>query len=197
MVFFRKNNKSIVMTELEKKYITIKPLNFRKITSIFLYSILLVQALSYSFVSALAVERLSDEAKSSGKELTTLETSELTIVTPDGRHSFLVEVAQSPVQRQQGLMGRKKLRADRGMLFDFGSLQIIHMWMKNTYIPLDMVFLDQVGNISSIATNTTPFSINTISSSGPARAVLELYGGTTSRLKIKVGDKVFHQIFKR
>ena len=84
--------------------------------------------------------------------------------------------------------------ADRGMLFDFGYLQIIYMWMKNTHIPLDMVFLDQVGNINFIATNTIPFSTYIISSFRPARAVLELNGGTISRLNIKVGDKVFHQI---
>ena len=106
------------------------------------------------------------------------------------------EVAQSIVQRQQGLMERQEMPADRGMLIDFGSLQLIHMWMKNTYIPLDMIFLDEVGSISAIVSNTTPFSTTVILSPGPARAVLELNGGIVSRLRIKVGDKVFHRIFQ-
>ena len=120
----------------------------------------------------------------------------LTIVTPHARHSILVEVAISADERQQGLMGRRSMPLDWGMLFDFGHLQIIHMWMKNTNIPLDMLFIDEKGNISAIAGNTVPYSTDIISSPHPARAVLELNAGTISRLKIKVGDTIVHQIFQ-
>ena len=183
------------MSELQKKHITIKFPKFRKIKLFFLYLLLFFQTLSYFSVSK-TVARASDQAHSGKQEPNKFDKSELTIFSSDRRFSFVVEVAQSPVQLRQGLMDREKLPAGSGMLFDFGSLQIIHMWMKNTHIPLDMVFLDQVGNIISITTNAIPFSTNTISSIGPARAVLELYGGTVSRLGIKVGDRVSHEIFK-
>ena len=161
-----------------------------------LYSMLFVRGLFCFFVLILIILGFSDQANSSKVDPIIFETSELTIVTADRRYRFWVEVAQSASQRQQGLMERQEMPADRGMLLDFGSLQLIHMWMKNTYIPLDMVFLDEVGNINAIAVNTTPFSMDVISSPSPSRAVLELNGGTVSRLRIKIGDKVFHRIFQ-
>ena len=163
---------------------------------IIIYSIFFVRGFFYSFILLISILGFSDQAKSSEEKSITFETSELTIVTAGNRYRFWVEVAQSVAQRQQGLMGRQEMLADRGMLLDFGFLQQVHMWMKNTYIPLDMVFLDEVGNINAIAAETTPFSIDIISSPSPARAVLELNGGTVSRLRIKVGDKVFHRIFQ-
>ena len=164
--------------------------------SIILDLMLFVRSLFCLFVLLLTFLGFSDQAKPSEEVSVVFETSELTVVTPDRRYHFWVELAQSAAQRQQGLMGRQEMLADRGMLLDFGSLQLVHMWMKNTYIPLDMVFLDEVGNVNAIAANTTPFSTDVISSPNPARAVLELNGGTVSRLRIKVGDKVFHRIFQ-
>ena len=82
------------------------------------------------------------------------------------------------------------------MLFDYGSPKLIRMWMKNTFIPLDMIFLNQQGRIIKIVERTIPKSESIISSNFPARAVLELNGGTTEKLNIRVGDLVKHEIFK-
>jgi len=163
---------------------------------IIIHSMLFVRGLFCSSVLLLTILGFSNQAKSSEEDSITFETSELTIVSADRRSHFLVEVAQSAAQRQQGLMGRKDMNADRGMLLDFGSLQLVYMWMKNTHIPLDMLFLDEVGNIIAIKANTKPFSTDVISSPNLVRAVLELTGGTVSRLRIKVGDKVLHKFFQ-
>jgi uncharacterized membrane protein (UPF0127 family) len=92
-------------------------------------------------------------------------------------------------------MYRTELAADAGMLFDFRTDQQVYMWMKNTYLPLDMVFIRSDGRIASIAANTTPLSTETISSGGPVRAVLELPAGTAKARGITVGDRVRHHLF--
>ena len=112
-----------------------------------------------------------------------------------GRHTFNVEIARSPAQRRQGLMFRERMAADAGMLFDYQQAQPISMWMKNTYIPLDMIFIDQDGIISHISERAVPLSLQPISSNGPVRAVLEVNGGIVDRFNIKVGDEVRHKIF--
>ena len=118
------------------------------------------------------------------------------VIAADGsRHVFTVEVATSADQLAQGLMYRNKMAADAGMLFDFGTARSISMWMKNTLIPLDMVFIAADGRIAGIAERTVPHSTATIASPGPVKAVLELNGGTASRLKLKAGDRVIHPIF--
>ncbi|MBR9970972.1 DUF192 domain-containing protein [Magnetospirillum sulfuroxidans] len=120
----------------------------------------------------------------------------LQVISVDGaRHGFTVEVATSADQLAQGLMYRTKMAADAGMLFDFGAPRAISMWMKNTLIPLDMVFITADGVIAGIAERTVPHSTATIASPGPIKAVLELNGGTASRLKLKAGDRVVHPIF--
>ena len=111
-------------------------------------------------------------------------------------HKFSIELALTPLQQAQGLMYRTFLPKDSGMLFDYGSPKLIRMWMKNTFIPLDMIFLNQQGRIIKIVERTIPKSESIISSSFPARAVLELNGGTTEKLNIRVGDLVKHEIFK-
>ena len=184
------------MNKIENRRFFLQFLAFRKKVSILLHLRLFVRVLYFSFVLVLAPVMMPDQANSSELETITFETSELTVITADGRHLFRVEIAQSIVQRQQGLMERQEMPADRGMLLDFGSPQLVHMWMKNTYIPLDMVFLDETGSVTAIAANTTPLSTTVIPSLGPARAVLELNGGIVSRLGIKVGDKVLHHIFQ-
>ena len=184
------------MNKLENKRIFLQLLTFKKQGSMLLHSRLFIRGIFFSFVLVLTPAGLPDQANSSESEPITFETSELTIITADGRHRFWVEIAQSIVQRRQGLMERQEMPADRGMLLDFGSPQLINMWMKNTYIPLDMVFLDETGSVTAIAANTTPLSTTVIPSLGPARAVLELNGGIVSRLGIKVGDKVLHHIFQ-
>lgn len=122
--------------------------------------------------------------------------SRIEVVSPSGRrHAFDVEVAQSARQLAQGLMYRKSLGASAGMLFDFGRPQPIAMWMKNTLIPLDMLFIDGDGVVTGIAERTEPMSTEVIGSPGPVRAVLEVNGGTASRLGLRPGDRVVHPIF--
>ena len=121
----------------------------------------------------------------------------LTIVSGSNRHAFQVEVARNDADRAQGLMYRHNLAPDRGMLFDFGRVQPISMWMQNTYIPLDMIFIRADGTIARIAENTEPLSTRTVSSGEPVLAVLEVNGGTAARLRIKPGDRIEHPLFKR
>ncbi len=126
----------------------------------------------------------------------TFENSDLDIVGEAGRHSFDVELALTPDQRSQGLMFRRAMKPNAGMLFDFGKRpQRVSMWMKNTILPLDMLFIEADGRIESITERTVPQSLEAISSRGPVRGVLELNGGTVSRLGIKPGDHIEHPIF--
>ena len=122
----------------------------------------------------------------------------LTIVTQAGqRHAFEVEVARNDADRAQGLMFRRTMPANHGMLFDFGRVEPVAMWMQNTYLPLDMLFLRQDGSIARIAANTEPLSTRTIPSGDPVLGVLELNAGTAAKLGLKPGDRVEHPIFKR
>ncbi|MGH6961849.1 MAG: DUF192 domain-containing protein [Dongiaceae bacterium] len=123
------------------------------------------------------------------------ERDELIVETADGAHRFAVELATTAEQRSQGLMFRPHLAADAGMLFVYPRERTITMWMKNTLIPLDMLFIAADGRIIHIAERTIPKSMATISSEGPARGVLELNGGTAARLGIKPGDRVRYAAF--
>lgn len=120
----------------------------------------------------------------------TFSTEPLTIRKADGAiHTFTVEVAATADQRGQGLMNRREMAADRGMVFDFGETRRVYMWMKNTYLPLDMLFLDQDGTITRIAKGI-PLSEAIIDSQAPVRFVVELNAGTAARLGIAIGDRV-------
>ena len=121
----------------------------------------------------------------------------LTIIGGSGRHAFQVEVARNDADRAQGLMFRRNLAPDRGMLFDFGRVQPISMWMQNTYISLDMIFIRADGTIARVAENAEPLSTRTIPSGEPVLAVLEVPGGTAARLGIKPGDRVEHSLFSK
>lgn len=125
-----------------------------------------------------------------------METSELTIEGAAGRHRFQVELATTPEQRMQGLMFREALAPDAGMLFVYAGERPVGMWMKNTLIPLDMLFIDGAGRIVNIAERTVPGSLETIPSAGPVKGVLELNGGTAARLGIMPGDRVVHPMFQ-
>jgi uncharacterized membrane protein (UPF0127 family) len=121
----------------------------------------------------------------------------LTIATAGGaRHAFMVEVARTDAERAQGLMFRRTLAADRGMLFDFKRVEPVSMWMQNTYVSLDMLFIRPDGTIARIAESTEPLSTRTIPSGEPVLAVLEVPAGTTARLGIRPGDRVEHPLFK-
>lgn len=128
-------------------------------------------------------------------QLQRFPTAELTIVTAAGRHKFTVELASTPAQMEQGLMFRRSLAPDAGMLFDFKTPVMASMWMKNTFIPLDMLFIDAQGRIVNLHERTVPGSLEPVSAAAPARAVLELNGGTAARLGIRPGDRVLFPIF--
>ena len=128
-------------------------------------------------------------------QLQQFATAPLTIVSASGSHRFTVELAESPAQMEQGLMFRRSLAADAGMLFDFKQPTMATMWMHNTLIPLDMLFVDQQGLIVNIAQRAVPESDATIAAAAPVRAVIELNGGTADRLGIKPGDRVLYSIF--
>jgi len=123
------------------------------------------------------------------------ERTEIFIETKSGQHRFAVEFAHTPEQLSFGLMFRRALPRDAGMLFNYARPQKVAMWMKNTLIPLDMLFIDTSGRIVHIRQRAVPGSLEAISSKVPVRGVLELNGGTVSRLGITLGDKVRHKIF--
>jgi uncharacterized membrane protein (UPF0127 family) len=114
------------------------------------------------------------------------------IDTASGRHLLSVEVATTPAQRGYGLMFRKELPPDSGMLFLYPKEGEISMWMKNTFIALDMLFIDKSGAIVHIAEGAVPQSLDIIPSEAPAKAVLEVPAGTAQRLSIKEGDRVIY-----
>ena len=119
----------------------------------------------------------------------------LEIVTKSGVHVFSVEMATTDKERETGLMYRKELPDGKGMLFDFAPEQQISMWMKNTYISLDMIFIRADGRILRIAENTEPLSTKIISSGGLAKGVLEVIAGTAKKYGIAPGDQVVHPLF--
>jgi uncharacterized membrane protein (UPF0127 family) len=123
------------------------------------------------------------------------ERDSVTVVTADARHVFTIELANTPATRAQGLMYRRSMPQDHGMLFDFGRVEMVTMWMRNTYIPLDMLFIRPDGTIARIARNTEPLSERQISSGEPVLGVLEINAGLSSQLGIDVGDRVEHPIF--
>jgi uncharacterized membrane protein (UPF0127 family) len=120
----------------------------------------------------------------------------LTLVTKKGERVITIEVAESEQQKALGLMYRTSLADDAGMLFPYDRPQELTMWMKNTYIPLDMVFIRADGIVHRIEARTEPFSERTISSNGPVTAVLELAGGAAARIGLEPGDRVVYSHFR-
>jgi uncharacterized membrane protein (UPF0127 family) len=138
-----------------------------------------------SAVPAAAPETVSASAAPSGLPLAPLQ------IRSGGRtHSFTVEVAQTPEEQAQGLMFRKRVGPNEGMLFPFNPPKRASFWMKNTLIALDLVFIRSDGTIESIAANAVPHSLDSIFSRGPVVAVLELAGGRAAELGLKEGDQV-------
>jgi len=125
------------------------------------------------------------------------EQQTIEIASKNGVHVFTVELAVTEQDRERGLMFRKQLPEGQGMLFDFKREQEVSMWMENTYIPLDMIFIRRDGRVWRIAENTEPLSRAIISSGGPVLAVLEVIGGTAKKLGIAPGDRVGAPMFAR
>ena len=123
--------------------------------------------------------------------------AKIEIISKTGVHAFAVELANNDDERSRGLMFRKELPEGRGMLFDFKREQPVSMWMKNTLIPLDMLFIARDGRIARIAENTEVRSERVISSGVPVVAVLEVIAGTAKKYGIAPGDRVNHPIFRR
>jgi uncharacterized membrane protein (UPF0127 family) len=119
----------------------------------------------------------------------------LEIVTKSGVQVFSVEMATTEQEKETGLMYRKELADGKGMLFDFSPEQQVSMWMKNTFIPLDMIFIRADGRILRIAENTEPQSTKIIPSGGLAKGVLEVIAGTAKKYGIEPGDRVAHPLF--
>jgi uncharacterized membrane protein (UPF0127 family) len=119
----------------------------------------------------------------------------LEIVTKSGVQVFSVEMATTDQEKETGLMYRKELPDGKGMLFDFSPEQQVSMWMKNTFISLDMIFIRADGRILRIAENTEPQSTRIISSGGLAKGVLEVIAGTARKYGIAPGDRVAHPLF--
>jgi uncharacterized membrane protein (UPF0127 family) len=131
----------------------------------------------------------------SGAEATVMQP--VTIESATGPHRFNVELAVTPEEMMQGLMFRRSLAPDAGMLFIYETPQRASFWMKNTLIPLDMIFIAPDGRILNIHERAVPQSLEPIPSNGPVKAVLEVNGGTAARLGIKPGDRVVAAIFDR
>ncbi|MEM9204753.1 MAG: DUF192 domain-containing protein [Pseudomonadota bacterium] len=121
-------------------------------------------------------------------------TDPLIVDTGNARHFIAIEVADTPPKRAQGLMNRETMAQDAGMLFDFKNDRVVTMWMKNTILSLDMIFIDKSGSVIRIAEDTVPFSETTISSGQPVRYVLEVNAGVSRKIGLEPGDTISHPV---
>ena len=119
----------------------------------------------------------------------------LTIDTASGPHRFAVEVMRTEPERERGLMYRKTMAGDHGMLFEYQSAQPVTFWMHNTYLPLDLIFIGKDGRVMNVARDAKPMDDSLIPSAGPALGVLELDAGTAKTIGLKAGDVVHHKMF--
>ncbi|MGL4241996.1 MAG: DUF192 domain-containing protein [Beijerinckiaceae bacterium] len=147
----------------------------------------LVGVTGWSLTTNLARERQKEQAKQGQLE-------RLEIASSGGRQVFQIEVMRTAEEKAKGLMFRQFMPEDRGMLFDFGSEQPVSMWMRNTYIPLDMLFIKSGGVVHHIHARAQPLDETPISSNGDVRFVLEINGGVAAKLGLKAGDRVSHQL---
>jgi uncharacterized protein len=122
--------------------------------------------------------------------------SALEIRSAHGRQWFNIRIADTPARQEQGLMFQTRLPADEGMLFPQPQPRVMTMWMKNTYIPLDMLFIDSHGRIVCLLANAKPQSLEILSCPKPVKAVLEIGGGEAAERGIRVGDRIIHAYFK-
>ncbi|SFV34726.1 hypothetical protein SAMN05216456_1975 [Devosia crocina] len=138
------------------------------------------------FAAALAVLSVSMPLAACSDE------RQLTVHSDTGEHRFTVEIVDTPESRAKGLMYRQELAPDAGMLFDFLAERDVSFWMRNTFIPLDMVFIRADGVIANVHVNARPHDVTSIPSDGPVQFVLEIPGGRSVELGIEAGDTVSH-----
>jgi uncharacterized membrane protein (UPF0127 family) len=152
---------------------------------------LIARAVALGLVAGLAAcQPSASNAVELGQSPAGLELVPLTITSNGRDHRFTVEVASTVEQQSMGLMYRNKLAPDRGMIFPFDPPRDASFWMRNTLIPLDMIFIRADGSIANIAENTVPYSEEPVLSAGPVAAVLEIAGGRAAELGLKPGDRV-------
>ena len=161
------------------------------IVAIVLATLVVVGISLFTNLTRLSSQAVAQKAGPTGQKLELLE-----IQSGSNRHRFSVEVMRSDADRARGLMFRQSMPADQGMLFDFERDNLVTMWMKNTFIPLDMVFTFADGRIHRIESRTEPQSERVISSGVPVRAVLEINAGVAEKLGLKPGDKITHAMFR-
>ena len=143
--------------------------------------------------SLAACQPSASNAVELGRSPAGLEQVPLTITSGKRVHRFTVEIARTPQEQGYGLMNRSELAPDRGMIFPFDPPRDAAFWMKNTLIPLDMIFIRADGRIARIAANTVPRSLQPVPSGEPVAAVLEIRGGRAAELGIRSGDIVSWQ----
>ncbi len=172
----------------------------RVVIAILVVVLLVVIAISLTTNLTRMYNRWDEAAKTTGgtggANQVNVKLERIEVVSGERRHSFMVEVMRTDGDRGRGLMFRAAMPQDNGMLFDFERDQMVSMWMKNTYISLDMVFIFADGRIHRIESRTEPQSEKVISSGVPVRAVLELNGNVASRLGLRPGDRIIHPMFK-
>ena len=145
------------------------------------------------FVACFLWLTFQSQAFSENAQISKLEP--ITVASEESVTMFIAEIADTEELRERGLMFRHLLPEDKAMLFDFGKPRPVAMWMKNTNISLDMLFIRADGTIAAIAENTVPQSLDTISVQEPVRGVLEVAAGTVKRLGVRTNDRVYHRIF--
>lgn len=140
--------------------------------------------------SLVACQPSASNAVELGRSPAGLDQVPLTLQSGGRTHHFTVEIARTAEEQATGLMNRSSLAPDRGMVFPFEAPRQASFWMKNTLIPLDIIFVRADGSIANIEANTVPLSLQPVYSDGPVAAVLEIAGGRSAELGIKAGDKV-------
>lgn len=168
----------------------------RLVVAAFVVVLLAVVAISLTTNLARMSDKWEDASRTGKVAPLQAKLERIEIVSGDRRHIFMVEVMRTDNDRARGLMFRPSMPQDNGMLFDFERDQMVTMWMKNTYISLDMVFIFADGRIHRIESRTEPQSEKTISSGVPVRAVLELNANVASRLGLRPGDRIVHSMFR-
>lgn len=155
----------------------------------------LFPALARLVGAAAVVMAIGFVAAAGGRAAEPARVEPLAVETAKGSFTFAVEIADTPELRRRGLMFRHRLPDDRGMLFDWGAVGPVSMWMRNTYVSLDMVFIASNGRVVGVVERTVPLSETIISSPEPVAGVLELAAGTAERIGLKPGDRVVHPRF--